>query len=141
MTDGTAEFNAQNYRISVYYDLAKVAVNRIAFSQGHDLAPFGATAVAVTPGWLRSEMMLDNYAVTESNWQTAMEPRPDGYPIAPGAFTRIGDPALRRPRGCRHRGGPRRARWNQRSASSAELAREYGFTDVDGRQPDAWAEQ
>src|SRR3954469_25559380 len=86
VTDGTAEFNAQNYRISVYYDLAKVAVNRIAFSQGHDLAPFGATAVAVTPGWLRSEMMLDNYLVTESDWRAAMEPRGDGYPIAPGAF-------------------------------------------------------
>ena len=106
VTDGTAEFNAQNYRISVYYDLAKVAVNRIAFSQGHDLAPFGATAVAVTPGWLRSEMMLDNYAVTEANWQTAMEARPDGFPTAPGAFTQSETPALRRPWGGRHRGGP-----------------------------------
>ena len=60
VTDGTAEYNAEHYRISVFYDLAKVAVNRIAYRQGHELAPFGATAVAVTPGWLRSEMMLDN---------------------------------------------------------------------------------
>jgi NAD(P)-dependent dehydrogenase (short-subunit alcohol dehydrogenase family) len=50
MTDGTTEYNASNYRISVYYDLAKVAVNRLAFSKGHELAPHQATAVAVTPG-------------------------------------------------------------------------------------------
>src|SRR6478736_823228 len=51
VTDGTAEFNANHYRISAFYDLAKVAANRLAFSQGHDLAPYGATAVSVTPGW------------------------------------------------------------------------------------------
>jgi NAD(P)-dependent dehydrogenase (short-subunit alcohol dehydrogenase family) len=141
VTDGTAEFNAQNYRVSVFYDLAKVAVNRIAFSQGHDLAPFGATAVAVTPGWLRSEMMLDNYAVTESNWQTAMEPRADGYPIAPGAFTQSESPRFVGRGVAAIASDPDRARWNQRSASSAQLAHEYGFADVDGRQPDAWAEQ
>jgi NAD(P)-dependent dehydrogenase (short-subunit alcohol dehydrogenase family) len=118
-----------------------VAVNRIAFSQGHDLAPFVATAVAVTPGWLRSEMMLDNYAVTESNWQTAMEPRADGYPIAPGAFTQSETPRFVGRGVAAIASDPDRARWNQRSASSAQLAHEYGFTDVDGRQPDAWAEQ
>ncbi|MER2221936.1 MAG: SDR family NAD(P)-dependent oxidoreductase, partial [Rhodococcus sp. (in: high G+C Gram-positive bacteria)] len=61
ITDGTTEYNASNYRISVFYDLAKVSVNRLAFSQGHELAPFGCTAVAITPGFLRSEMMLDNF--------------------------------------------------------------------------------
>ena len=61
MTDGTTEYNASHYRISVFYDLAKVAVNRLAFSQGHELAPHGATAVALTPGWLRSEMMLEAF--------------------------------------------------------------------------------
>ena len=140
VTDGTAEFNAQNYRISVFYDLAKVAVNRIAFSQGHDLAPFGATAVAVTPGWLRSEMMLDNYRVTESDWCAAMEPRGDGYPTAPQAFTESETPRFIGRGVAAIASDPDRARWNQRSASSAQLAREYGFTDVDGRQPDAWAE-
>jgi NAD(P)-dependent dehydrogenase (short-subunit alcohol dehydrogenase family) len=140
VTDGTAEFNAQNYRISVFYDLAKVAVNRIAFSQGHDLAPFGATAVAVTPGWLRSEMMLDNYRVTESDWRAAMEPRGDGYPTAPQAFTESETPRFIGRGVAAIASDPDRARWNQRSASSAQLAREYGFTDVDGRQPDAWAE-
>jgi NAD(P)-dependent dehydrogenase (short-subunit alcohol dehydrogenase family) len=141
VTDGTAEFNAQNYRISVFYDLAKVAVNRITFSQGHDLAPFGATAVAVTPGWLRSEMMLDNYQVTESDWRSAMEPRGNGYPTAPHAFTQSETPRFIGRGVAAIASDPDRARWNQRSASSAQLAREYGFTDVDGRQPDAWAEQ
>ena len=58
----------------MFYDLAKVAVNRLAFSQGHELEPHGATAVAVTPGWLRSEMMLDTFGVTEANWRDALDP-------------------------------------------------------------------
>ena len=65
VTDGTADYNTSRYRLSVFYDLAKVAVNRLAFSQGHELEPHGATAVAMTPGWLRSEMMLDNWGVAE----------------------------------------------------------------------------
>src|SRR5262249_36768245 len=62
VTDGTTDYNASRYRLSVFYDLAKVAVN--AFSQGHELAPHQATAVAITPGSLRSEMMLDAYKAT-----------------------------------------------------------------------------
>lgn len=58
----------------MFYDLAKVAVNRLAFSQGHELARHQATAVAITPGWLRSEMMLEAYKVTEHNWLTAAAP-------------------------------------------------------------------
>lgn len=142
VTDGTAEFNAQNYRLSAFYDLAKVSVNRIAFSQGHDLAPFGCTAVSVTPGWLRSEMMLDNYGVSESCWRDAMDPgRSDGYPAAPAAFTESETPRFVGRGVAAIAADPDRARWNQRSASSAQLAREYGFTDIDARQPDAWAEQ
>ena len=84
VTDGTVAFNASTYRISVFYDLVKVAVNRLAFSQGHELAPHDATAVAVTPGWLRSEMMLDNFGVTEANWRDALtEGNVEGYPTAP----------------------------------------------------------
>src|SRR4029453_10418851 len=74
VTDGTAEYNASRYRISVFYDLAKVAVNRLAFSQGHELQAHGATAVAITPGWLRSEMMLENFGVTETRWRDAIDP-------------------------------------------------------------------
>jgi NAD(P)-dependent dehydrogenase (short-subunit alcohol dehydrogenase family) len=142
VTDGTAEFNAQHYRLSAFYDLAKVSVNRIAFSQGHDLAPFGGTAVAVTPGWLRSEMMLENYHVTESNWRDALQPgRGDGGPTAPAAFTESESPRFVGRGVAAIAADPDRARWNQRSASSVQLAHEYDFTDVDGRRPDAWTEQ
>ncbi len=55
----------------MYYDLAKVAVNRLAFSQGHELEPYGATAVSLTPGWLRSEIMLEAFEVAEENWRDA----------------------------------------------------------------------
>ncbi len=95
----------------------------------------------MTPGWLRSEMMLDNYLVTAANWRAAMEPRGEGYPVAPGAFTESETPRFVGRGVAAIAADPDRARWNQRSASSAELAREYGFTDVDGRQPDAWKEQ
>src|SRR6185295_17001830 len=88
VTDGTTKYNAAHYRISVYYDLAKTAVNRLAFSQGHELAPFGGAAVAITPGWLRSEMMLETYGVTEDNWRDAVDPKraAKGLPVAPPDF-------------------------------------------------------
>jgi len=139
VTDGTTEYNASNYRISVFYDLVKVAVNRLAFSQGHELGSHGATAVAITPGWLRSEMMLDNYGVSEQNWRDALEPdRDDGHPTAPEGFAQSESPryvgravaALAADHG--------RVRWNQQSVTAAQLARVYGFTDIDGVQPDSW---
>ena len=71
VTDGTATYNASTYRISVFYDLAKVAVGRLAFSQGHEVAAYGASAVALTPGFLRSEMMLEAFGVTEATWRDA----------------------------------------------------------------------
>ena len=140
VTDGTTRYNASHYRISVYYDLAKVAVNRLAFSQGHELAPYGATAVAITPGWLRSEMMLDNFGVSESNWRDALDPSraQTNQPVAPPDFALSESP--------RYVGraivslalDPDRKRWNQQSVSSGELARVYGFTDLDGTSPDIW---
>lgn len=59
VTDGTEEYNATNYRVSFFYDLAKAANLRMAFALGHELQPYDATAVALTPGWLRSEAMLE----------------------------------------------------------------------------------
>ncbi len=130
VTDGTAEYNASRYRISVFYDLVKTTVTRLAFSTGHDLAPYGATAVAITPGWLRSEMMLENFGTTEADWRTA--PAPPGFAVSESPrFVGRAVAALA--------ADPGRARWNQRSTSSAELAREYGFTDVDGSRPDVWS--
>jgi NAD(P)-dependent dehydrogenase (short-subunit alcohol dehydrogenase family) len=140
VTDGTTKYNASHYRISVYYDLAKVAVNRLAYSQGHELASYGATAVAITPGWMRSEMMLENFGVTESNWRDAVDPdrAQSGKPAAPPDFALSETP--------RYVGraivslalDPERARWNQQSVSSGELAKVYGFTDLDGTSPDVW---
>lgn len=139
VTDGTAVFNAQRYRISVFYDLAKVAVNRLAFSQGHELAPHGATAVAITPGWLRSEMMLDNFGVTEENWRDALDGSVEGYPPAPEGFGSSESPRYAGRAVAAMAADPGRARWNQHSVTSADLAREYGFTDIDGSRPDSWA--
>ena len=76
MTDGTADYNAVNYRLSAFYDLAKTSVIRLAWGHARELAPHGATAVALTPGWLRSEMMLDIYGVTEANWRDALATQP-----------------------------------------------------------------
>ncbi|KUH88721.1 MULTISPECIES: SDR family oxidoreductase [unclassified Mycobacterium] len=139
VTDGTRGYNAEHYRLSVFYDLVKTAVNRLAFSHGHELEPFGATAVAVTPGWLRSEMMLNNYGVTEENWRQALAAdRTDG-PTAPPGFEKSETPRYLGRGIAAIAADDSRAKWNQRSVSSAELAREYGFTDVDGRQPDSWS--
>lgn len=129
VTDGTSAYNASRYRLSVFYDLAKAAVNRLAFSQGHELAPHQATAVAITPGWLRSEMMLDAYNVTEDNWRTAAAP--PGFAVSESPrYVGRAVVALAT--------DPTRRRWNQRSVTSAQLAAEYGFTDIDGSRPDVW---
>jgi NAD(P)-dependent dehydrogenase (short-subunit alcohol dehydrogenase family) len=139
VTDGTWDHNASRVRLSVFYDLAKVAVNRLAFSQGNELAPHGATAVALTPGWLRSELMLDAFGVSEENWREAVEPAtPDAEPRAPADFALSESPRYVGRAVAALASDPNRARWNQRSVSSGELAREYGFTDVDGSRPDVW---
>ncbi len=140
VTDGTTAYNAANYRISVFYDVVKSAVNRLAFSQGHELAPHSATATAVTPGWLRSEMMLDAFGVSEANWRDAlMAERPGGLPTAPPGFAASESPRFVGRAIAAVAADPDRARWNQQSVTAADLARVYGFTDLDGSQPDAWA--
>ena len=139
MTDGTTEINATRYRLSVFYDLAKASVNRLAFSEGHELAPRGATAVALTPGWMRSEMMLEAYGVTEETWRNALRPdRTDG-PVAPDGFGLSETPRFVGRAVAALAADPARARWNQRSVTAAQLAAEYGFTDIDGTQPNAWS--
>lgn len=140
VTDGTKRYNDAHYRISVYYDLAKVAVNRLAFSQGHELAPYGATAVCVTPGWLRSEMMLENFGVSESNWRDSLDPdrAQHGEPLAPPDFALSESPRYVGRAIASIALDPERQRWNQQSVTSGELAKVYGFTDLDGTSPDVW---
>src|SRR5438132_3338502 len=139
VTDGTADYNASHYRISVFYDLAKMAVNRLAFSQGHELEPYGATAVAITPGWLRSEMMLENFGVSEENWRDAIRATADNdQGAAPADFALSESPRYAGRAVVALAADPGRARWNQKSVSSGQLAREYGFKDLDGSQPDIW---
>jgi NAD(P)-dependent dehydrogenase (short-subunit alcohol dehydrogenase family) len=131
MTDGTREYNATNYRLSAFYDLAKTASTRLAFAQSKELAPHGCTAVALTPGWMRSEMMLDHFAVTEATWRDAAAKSPHFAAISESPrFVGRAVAALA--------ADPQRQRRNGGSFSSGGLAREYGFTDVDGSQPDCW---
>jgi NAD(P)-dependent dehydrogenase (short-subunit alcohol dehydrogenase family) len=138
VTDGTAEYNAANYRLSVYYDLAKWAVLRLAWSQGHELAPLGCTAVAITPGWMRSEMMLEHYGVREDNWRDVLErPHQPPYPD-PGHFGISETPRFVGRAIAALAADPDVGRWNRGSLSAGQLAREYGFVDLDGSAPDAW---
>jgi NAD(P)-dependent dehydrogenase (short-subunit alcohol dehydrogenase family) len=130
VTDGTDEYNATNYRVSFFYDLAKAAVNRMAFALAHELRPFGATAVSLTPGWLRSEAMLEIYGVTESTWRDATARSPHFAISESPAFVGRAVAALAQ--------DPDVARWSGKSLSSGQLAKIYGFTDLDGSQPDAW---
>jgi NAD(P)-dependent dehydrogenase (short-subunit alcohol dehydrogenase family) len=130
VTDGTAEYNETNYRVSFFYDLAKASNIRMAFALAHELQPFGATAVSLSPGWLRSEQMLENYGVTESNWLEATKRSPHFAISESPAFVGRAVAALAQ--------DPDVSRWNGKSLSSGELAKIYGFTDLDGSQPDAW---
>jgi NAD(P)-dependent dehydrogenase (short-subunit alcohol dehydrogenase family) len=130
VTDGTDDYNKDHYRVSFFYDLAKAAVNRMAFALAHELEPHGATAVSLSPGWLRSEAMLDAYKVTEATWREATKVQPHFAISETPAFVGRAVAALA--------ADPEVKRWNGKSLSSGELAKVYGFTDVDGSRPDAW---
>jgi len=125
MTDATRAYNDVHYR----NDLAKAAVLRLAFAHGRELEPHGCTAVALTPGWLPSEMMLEVFGVTEATWRDAAEPHFAAISESP-RFVGRAVAGLAADRDVQRRNGG--------SFSSGELAREYGFTDVDGSRPDCW---
>lgn len=131
VTDGTWAYNRGNYRLSTFYDLAKNAALRMAFTLARELAPHGCAAVALSPGWLRSEMMLEAFGVTESNWGTATGERGHFAAISesPRFVGRAVVALAADPTVLARSGG---------SFSSGGLAREYGFTDVDGSAPDCW---
>ncbi|MCB5170218.1 SDR family oxidoreductase [Streptomyces bambusae] len=129
ITDGTAETN-ERFRENFFYDLAKNGPIRMARTLAHDLGGTGCHAVSVTPGWLRSEQMLEAFGVTEATWRDAAAKVPGfGVSESPRYVARAvaalaADPDV--------------ARWNGQSLASGQLARAYGFTDTDGSRPDAW---
>jgi NAD(P)-dependent dehydrogenase (short-subunit alcohol dehydrogenase family) len=141
VTDGTDEYNRDHYRINAFYDLAKTSVTRLAFAQGTELDPLGATAVSLTPGWMRSEMMLEHHGVSEENWRDGTKLPPGGLPEGvpdPSHFAISESPAFTGRAVVALATDPDRHRWNGTSTSSGALAQHYGFTDVDGSRPDAW---
>ncbi|RAJ65398.1 NAD(P)-dependent dehydrogenase (short-subunit alcohol dehydrogenase family) [Streptomyces sp. Amel2xB2] len=144
VTDGTEEFNGQHYRGPFSCDLAKYAPLRMARALAEELPEHGATAVCLTPGWLRSEAMLDtHFEVTEENWRAgATAPHGTRTSRSPSRPSWSGLPWRRSPptRTWPGSGGTTRAGGSGGgcSLSSGGLAREYGFTDADGSAPDAW---
>ncbi|MFF3325982.1 SDR family oxidoreductase [Streptomyces sp. NPDC002889] len=130
VTDGTAESN-KGFRENFYYDLAKNAPIRMAFILGEELKSVGGTAVAVTPGFLRSEEMLDIFGLTEETWRDGIEKQRHWALSESPVYVGRGVAALA--------ADPERARWNGQSLDSGRLAKEYGVTDADGSRPDVWA--
>ena len=123
VTDG----DTLGYRGNLFYDLAKNAVIRLAYGMAADLHAHGVTALAVTPGFLRSEAVLDHFGVTEANWRDAIEA--DEY------FAESETPCYVGRAIAALAADPDVAAKSGGLFSSWELAREYGFTDLDGRRP------
>jgi NAD(P)-dependent dehydrogenase (short-subunit alcohol dehydrogenase family) len=130
ITDGTAAYNAGRYRVSLFYDLAKASVIRIAWALAQEVGARQGTVVALTPGWMRSEAMLENHGVSESNWHEAAGRTPHFAISETPRFVGRAVAALA--------ADPDVSRWNGQSLSSGQLAQVYGFTDVDGSRPDCW---
>lgn len=127
VTDG----NHFGYRLNLFYDLAKITVIRLAYGMARELRGRSLTALALTPGFMRSEAVLDHFGVTENSWQEGITKDPHfaasespSY-VGRAVAALAGDPAVAEKAG--------------RVFSSWDLARGYGFTAVDGRQPN-WAD-
>ena len=131
VSDGTLDYNLTHYRCDcLFYDLAKIIINRLAWSLSIELAKYQCTSVGITPGWLRSEMMLDHYHVTEENWRNAI--RQDAGFINSETPRFVG-------RAIAHLAAdPDVSRFNKTSLTAYDVSQIYGFTDLDGRQPNCW---
>jgi NAD(P)-dependent dehydrogenase (short-subunit alcohol dehydrogenase family) len=130
VTDGTASYNADHFRVNLFYDLAKTSVQRLAWGHAQELQAHHGTAVALTPGWMRSEQMLENHSVGEENWRDATEHAPHFCISESPRYLGRAVAALA--------ADPDKARWSGQSVSSGQLALLYGFTDTDGTRPDCW---
>jgi NAD(P)-dependent dehydrogenase (short-subunit alcohol dehydrogenase family) len=123
VTDG----DGFSYRGTLFYDLAKVSAIRLAFAMAEELRAHRIAAVALTPGYLRSEAMLDGFGVTEANWRDAVKKDPHFAESETPFYIGRAVAALAADPNVMEKSGKALATWN--------LAPEYGFTDVDGRQP------
>ena len=124
VTDGVSD----DYRGSLFYDLAKASVIRLARAQASELERHDVTALALTPGFLRSEAVLDHFGVTAENWRDAVSRDPHFAASETPRYIGRAVAALA--------GDPDVARWSGQVLSTWQLAHEYGFTDVDGTRPD-----
>jgi NAD(P)-dependent dehydrogenase (short-subunit alcohol dehydrogenase family) len=115
------------YRGNLFYDLAKVSAIRLALAMAEELRPYNVTALAVTPGFLRSEAMLDHFGVTEANWQDGAKQDPHFIASETPYFVGRAIAALA--------ADPNIAQKSGGAFSSWDLAEEYGFNDIDGRRP------
>jgi len=124
VTDG----ETANYRGNLFYDLAKASAIRLAYAMAEELRPHGVTALALTPGFLRSEAMLDHFGVTEANWRDAARQDPHFIASETPAYIGRAVVALATDPDVARKAGTAQSTWR--------LAHEYGFTDADGSQPD-----
>jgi NAD(P)-dependent dehydrogenase (short-subunit alcohol dehydrogenase family) len=131
MTDGTSAVNAEvRPGVGFYYDFVKAGVDRLVKNFAVELADQPVTAVGVTPGWLRSERMLDGFGVTEATWRDACATVP-GFAVSESpAYVARGVAALA--------GDADHRRFAGQVLTARQLADVYGVTDVDGSRPDCW---
>ena len=131
MTDGTAEAN-RDFRqgVGFYYDLVKATVGRIVTGLAAELVDHPVTALGVTPGWLRSEAMLDHFGVTEETWRDACDRVPEFAISESPAYVARGVAALA--------AAGDAARWSGEVVTARQLADAYDVTDTDGSRPDCW---
>ncbi|MCP4428059.1 MAG: SDR family NAD(P)-dependent oxidoreductase [Chloroflexi bacterium] len=116
------------YRGNLFYDLAKISAIRLAYAMSRELRETNITALALTPGFLRSEEMLDHFGVTEDNWRDGTQKDPHFIASETPFYIGRAVAALAADPNVREKAGTAVAAWH--------LAKEYGFKDMDGRQPD-----
>ena len=126
ITDGDGFY----YRGNLYYDLTKTTAIRLAMDFSYELRKKKIAVVAITPGFLRSEVVLESLGVTEANWRDAVKKRPEFAESETPFFVGRAVASLAADARVMKKSG--------RVFNSAELARQYGFTDVDGRSPKIW---
>jgi len=134
ITDGDAFY----YRGNIFYDLVKISVIRLAFAMARELRKRDVVSVALTPGFLRSEAVLDHFGVSEANWKEVgnKDQNSAHQNDAPKDFLVSESPRYVGRAVVALAADPKVKEKSGRVFSSWALAREYGFTDLDGTRPD-----